>query len=105
MLLLATVSSAPSAAVLLFVTGAAFTLWTANSNSILQLAAPDHLRGRVISLFLFAFAGLAPIGGLLAGWLVDVGGTELAFAVSGVVGLCMTLFALAQRPFAPYSSS
>jgi MFS family permease len=105
MLLLATVSSAPTAAVLLFVTGAAFTLWTANSNSILQLAAPDHLRGRVISLFLFAFAGLAPIGGLLAGWLVDVGGTELAFAVSGVVGLCMTIVALAQRPFAPYSSS
>jgi MFS family permease len=105
MLLLATVSSAPTAAVLLFVTGAAFTLWTANSNSILQLAAPDHLRGRVISLFLFAFAGLAPIGGLLAGWLVDVGGTELAFAVSGIVGLAMTAFALAQRPFAQYSDA
>jgi MFS family permease len=105
MLLLATVTSAPTAAVLLFVTGAAFTLWTANSNSILQLAAPDHLRGRVISLFLFAFAGLAPIGGLLAGWLVDVGGTELAFAVSGIVGLAMTAFALAQRPFAPYSDA
>ena len=105
LLLLAFVTSTPTAAGLLFVTGAAFTLWTANSNSILQLAAPDHLRGRVISLFLFAFAGLAPIGGLLAGWMVDVGGTELAFAVSGVVGLCMTIFALAQRPFAPYSSS
>ena len=32
--------------------------------------APDHLRGRVVSLYLWAFAGLAPIGGLLAGWLV-----------------------------------
>ena len=103
MLLLATVTSAAPAAALLFVTGAAFTLWTANSNSILQLAAPDHLRGRVMSLFLFAFAGLAPIGGLLSGWLVEVGGTELAFAVSGIVGLAMTGFALAQRPFAPYS--
>jgi MFS family permease len=103
MLMLASVTSAPIAAVLLFVTGAAFTLWTANSNSILQLAAPDHLRGRVMSLFLFAFAGLAPIGGLLSGWLVEVGGTELAFAVSGVVGLAMTGFALAQRPFAQYS--
>ena len=101
LLLLAPVSSAPPAAVLLFVTGVAFTLWTANSNSILQLTAPDHLRGRVVSLFLFAFAGLAPVGGLLAGWLVDVGGTELAFLVSGVVGLLMTAYALAQRPFAP----
>jgi MFS family permease len=104
LLALATVSSAPPAAVLLFATGVAFTLWTANSNTILQLAAPDHLRGRVMSLFLFAFAGLAPIGGLFSGLLVDVGGTELAFAVSGVVGLAMTAYALAQRPFAPYST-
>jgi MFS family permease len=105
MLLLAPVSHAAPAALLLFVTGVAFTLWTANSNAILQLAAPDHLRGRVISLFLFAFAGLAPIGGLLSGWLVDVGGTELAFGVSGVVGLTMTAYAVAQRPFAPSYSA
>ena len=58
--------------------GSCFTLWTSNANSILQLGAPDHLRGRIVSLYLFAFAGLAPLGGLLAGWLVDVGGTELA---------------------------
>ena len=62
-------------AVLLFVTGACFTLWTSNANAILQLGAPDHLRGRVVSLFLWAFAGLAPLGGLLAGFLTDVGGT------------------------------
>ena len=91
-------------AVSLLAIGAANITFIATSNSILQLAAPDHLRGRVMSLFLFAFAGLAPIGGLLAGWLVEVGGTELAFAVSGVVGLAMTGFALAQRPFAPYST-
>jgi MFS family permease len=77
----------------LVVTGIAFTLWTSQGNSILQLGAPDHLRGRVVSLFLFAFAGLAPLGGLLAGWLVDVGGTELSFAVAGVTGLGAVLYA------------
>jgi MFS family permease len=102
MLALAPVASVPLAAALLFVTGIAFTLWTANSNSILQLAAPDHLRGRVVALFLFAFAGLAPVGGVLAGVLVDLGGTELAFAVSGAVGLAMTAYAFAQRPFGAY---
>ncbi len=80
-------------AILLFVTGACFTLWTSNANAILQLGAPDHLRGRVVSLFLWAFAGLAPLGGLLAGFLTDVGGTELAFLVSGATGLVMTLIA------------
>ena len=35
-------------AVLLFLTGVCFTTWTANSQSIVQLTAPDHLRGRVL---------------------------------------------------------
>jgi hypothetical protein len=48
----------------------------------------------VVSLYLFAFAGLAPLGGLLAGWLSEVGGTELAFGVAGVTGLAMTGLAL-----------
>ena len=47
--------------------GHPFTLWTSNANSILQLNAPDHLRGRVVSLYLWAFAGLAPVGGLFTG--------------------------------------
>jgi MFS family permease len=81
-------------ALLLFLTGISFTLWTSNSQSILQLSAPDHLRGRVLSLWLLAFAGAAPLGGLLAGWLAEVGGTELAFGVAGAAGLAMTAFGL-----------
>lgn len=80
-------------AALLYVTGLAFTLWTSNSQSILQLTAPDHLRGRVLSIYLFVFAGFAPLGGLLAGWLAEVGGTALAFAVAGAAGLVMTALA------------
>ncbi|MDX6440074.1 MAG: hypothetical protein QOF45_2657 [Gaiellaceae bacterium] len=90
LLALAPVTTVWACAVLLFVTGTCFTLWTSNANSILQLNAPDHLRGRVVSLYLWAFAGFAPIGGLFAGWLVDVGGTQLSFTVAGVTGLAMT---------------
>jgi MFS family permease len=82
-------------AALLFVTGACFSLWTANSQSLLQLTTPDELRGRVLSVWLFAFAGLAPVGGLVAGWLAEVGGTELAFSVAGAVCLAMSLAAFA----------
>ena len=64
----------------------------------MQLAAPDYLRGRLIGLYLFAFLGLAPVGGLLAGWLVDVGGTSLAFAVAGVTALVAIGAANAWRP-------
>jgi MFS family permease len=93
LLALVPVESVAPAAFLLFVTGTCFTLWTSNANSILQLNAPDHLRGRIVSLYLWAFAGLAPVGGLLAGWLTDVGGTPLAFAVAGGTGLLMTIAA------------
>ena len=75
------------AAALLFFVGLCFSVWTSNSQSILQLTSPDRLRGRVLGLYLFVFAGLAPIGGLLAGVLADIGGTELAFAVAGLSGL------------------
>ena len=81
---LAPVQNAYLAGVILFGIGIAFTLFTANANALVQLTAPDHLRGRLIGLYLFAFLGLAPVGGLFAGWLAELGGTSLAFAVAGV---------------------
>jgi MFS family permease len=86
-LALAPVENALLAGALLFAVGVSFTLFTANANALVQLGSPDVLRGRMIALYLFAFVGLAPVGGLLAGWLADLGGTELAFSVAGVTSL------------------
>jgi len=86
-LALAPVTNAVLAGALLLGAGAAFTLFTANANALVQLGSPDRLRGRLIGLYLFAFAGVAPVGGLFAGWLADVGGTSLAFAVAGLTSL------------------
>ena len=86
------------ACVLLFAAGVSFTLWMSNTQSILQLTSPDHMRGRVLSLWLFAFAGSAPVGGLIAGWLTDVGGTALSFTVGGVASLLVAAVMLA-RPW------
>ncbi len=58
LLALAPLETVWACGVLLFIAGGCFTLWTSNANSILQLNAPDHLRGRVVSLYLWAFAGL-----------------------------------------------
>jgi predicted MFS family arabinose efflux permease len=100
-LLLAPERSILLAAGLLFLTGLGFTLWSANSNSSLQLEAPDHMRGRVVGLYYYAFNGTGPLGGILAGWLSAKGGTELAFFVAGIVGLAAVILAamqLRQRP-------
>jgi len=97
-LLLAPVQNAYLAGVILIGIGISFTLFTANANALVQLSAPDHLRGRLISVYLFAFVGVAPVGGLFAGWLANVGGTTLAFAVAGVTSLVTIGFAQARRP-------
>ena len=81
-LLLAPQTSLVPAMLLLAVTGAAFSLYTSNSNSTLQLHVPDRLRGRLLSLYAYVFFGTAPLGGVLTGWLAGRG-TALAFAVAG----------------------
>ena len=96
-LLLAPVHDAALAGLLLFGIGIAFTLFTANANSLVQLGAPDHLRGRLISLYLLAFVGVAPVGGLFAGWLADIGGTALAFSVAGLTALAAIAVAVSLR--------
>jgi MFS family permease len=87
-------TSAVGAIVLLALTGACFTLYTANSNSTLQLAVPDRLRGRVMALYAYVFFGTAPLGGLLAGWLADRGGTRLAFLVAGSAGIVVSVYGM-----------
>jgi MFS family permease len=69
--------------VILALTGASYAILAASANITLQLTVPDHMRGRVLSLAAYAFIGTAPVGGLLAGWLSQRAGTELAFFVGG----------------------
>jgi cyanate permease len=41
----------------------------------------------VIGLYFYAFNGTGALAGILTGWLCDVGGTELSFAVAGLIGI------------------
>ena len=100
-LLLAPIRSAILAGALLFLVGAGFTAWSANSNASMQLAAPDHLRGRIIGLYFYAFNGTGALAGIMTGWLCDVGGTGLAFLFSGIVGLVAIVAAALALGWAP----
>jgi len=104
MLGLGFVHSVDVALVLLLLLGMSFSFFTSSANALVQLASPPHLRGRVMSLYLFAFAGLAPIGGLVAGFLAEQGGTELAFGLAGVAGLlaiAWAAYSLFSEPLRP----
>lgn len=109
-LVLAPARDVATVSALLFVSGIAFTVCSSNIVAALQLAAPDHLRGRVLGLYLYAFAGATPFGGILIGWLCQVGGTRLAcwlaggasLAIAGLVAVALRLApAPAPAPAAP----
>ncbi len=101
-LALASTRSLSGVCVLLFAAGVTYTLWGTNALSLLQLEAPERLRGRAAGLYFFAFQGGAPLGGLLAGWLVALDGTPLAFELAGCVALATALcgFAVLRRSVA-----
>jgi MFS family permease len=56
-------------------------------NTLLQLNAKPQARGRVMALYGMVFLGSTPIGAPIAGWLGQVLGPRLEFAVMGVVAL------------------
>ena len=93
LLALAPVRTTALAVALLFASGVGWSTWSSQAMAQVQLAAPDRLRGRVISLYTYTIIASAPIGGILGGWLADVGGTELAFAVAGGSGVAAVLAA------------
>jgi MFS family permease len=72
---------------LLFVCGICFTTYTAASNSAVQLETPDHIRGRVLGVYFYAWTAPLPLASPLIGWLCSVGGTELAFVFGGLCAL------------------
>jgi MFS family permease len=91
LLVMAPLRSVWPVGVFLFLIGIGFSFLLAGSQAIIQLTAPDRYRGRVVGLWFFIYGGLTPIGGLLAGWLAAVGGTELAFSIAGGSGLLVTV--------------
>ncbi|HEU5479745.1 MAG TPA: MFS transporter, partial [Candidatus Tumulicola sp.] len=71
----------------LLLLGVANTAFAATANTSLQFATPDHLRGRVMALYMLLFAGSTPIGGYLTGWMADRLGVQTAVGIEAV--LCM----------------
>ncbi len=59
----------------------------AASNTLLQSMVEDRMRGRVMSYFTMAFAGMAPVGGMLYGWVAHNTSLPTAILCSGVICL------------------
>jgi MFS family permease len=75
----------------LFVAGYCQISFVAAANNRIQLITPDHLRGRVMSLYAQALIGVGPVGALQAGFLAERFGAPWAMAVGAAVAGAVVL--------------
>ena len=68
-------------------TGFGMMVQMASTNTLLQTLVDDDKRGRVMSLYVMAFMGTAPIGSLVAGTLASKFGAPFTILSGGVICL------------------
>ena len=85
----------PAALGLMVLIGFGSILMAATGNTTIQLAVPDQLRGRVMSVYTTVFSASVPIGGLAFGAAASAFGVSVAIALGGVLTLVIGLGALA----------
>ena len=69
--------------------GFAETAFAVGATTMLQMLAPDHLRGRVMSIYVLCFDGSLPLGYMLVGWLSALCGAPIALLICALVSLLM----------------
>jgi len=76
---------------LIFTGGIAFMALFSMSFSIVQLAVPEELRGRVVSIYMVALRGGGPIGALVSGYFADIYSAPTVMMVNGGLLSLVTL--------------
>ena len=70
-------------------------MFTAVVQSVLQQASAPEFQGRVMSIFQIAWIGTSPIGGLVAGVVIDAASPRVAMGIGAVSALLSGVVALA----------
>jgi predicted MFS family arabinose efflux permease len=84
--------SLPLSGGILVLAGAAMMAVFATVNSLVQLITTNEMRGRVMSVYNFAFRGGMPMGNLLSGWLVPLFTAPVVLGVNGVLLILLALY-------------
>jgi predicted MFS family arabinose efflux permease len=72
--------------------GASMMAVFATVNSLVQLITTNEMRGRVMSVYNFAFRGGMPMGNLLSGWLVPVFSAPVVLCFNGLLLVLMAMY-------------
>jgi predicted MFS family arabinose efflux permease len=69
----------------------------ATVNSLVQLITTNEMRGRVMSVYNFAFRGGMPMGNLMSGWLVPMFGAPMVLGVNGLLLVLLASYFILTR--------
>ncbi len=83
---------------LLVVVGLSMTLFTTTANTRILSLTPNHLQGRVMSIYSLMFLGMTPFGSFLSGLVAERFGAPSALISGAIVTFVFTLFAFIYRP-------
>jgi predicted MFS family arabinose efflux permease len=84
-------------AALLFAAGACMVMVFATLSSLVQLTAPNEMRGRVMSIYMVAFRGGMPLGSLTGGWVANMTSAPTVLVINGVLLSCVAAWFLLRK--------
>jgi predicted MFS family arabinose efflux permease len=79
---------------LLFLCGGALLTVFSMTASLVQLIVPDHLRGRVMSIYMVAFRGGMPLGSLASGFAATIFSVPVVLATNGLLVTAVAIYFL-----------
>ncbi|HEV3120956.1 MAG TPA: MFS transporter [Isosphaeraceae bacterium] len=79
----------------LFGAGFGAIVFFSATQTLIQTTVPDHLRGRIMGIWMIAYSGSVPLGSLWAGELANHYGVTLMIEISAVICFGMVLYVLA----------
>ncbi|MFB9800962.1 MULTISPECIES: MFS transporter [Nocardiopsidaceae] len=75
----------------LVVMGVSFMTFTTSLNATFQLSVEPQMRGRVMSIYMLVFLGVAPIGAPIVGFLADAFGPRASLGVGSAVSVLVVV--------------
>ena len=80
------------------VMGGSQASYMAIAGAVVQMAAPDYMRGRVMSVYLWHIGGLMALFNLINAWLADSIGAGTVFVVTGIAFIVAVFISLLSKP-------
>jgi MFS family permease len=88
-----------------FAVGMLYFIVITGMSAVVQHRVDDRVRGRVASIWMMSVAGTVPIGGLIAGWLVEATNPTVICLIGSAAGAVLVWFADLREPAAARGGS